>query len=142
VKEEILVFQHKHYPKWAAEAGLPVPCTDCKFVPFDHYMVWDELWAKAGLDPREICCLECLERRLGRPLGIDDFPLCRSTGWPTRRRANSPSNSKRNGWNRNERKPGWTPSRRASESRERRRGRGGAAVEEMEIEHVRDTSCQ
>ena len=68
------MFQHKHYPKWAAEAGLPVPCTDCGFVPFDHYMVWDELWAKAGLDPREICCLECLERRIGRPLGIDDFP--------------------------------------------------------------------
>ena len=68
------MFQHKHYPKWAAEAGLPVPCTDCGFVPFDHYMVWDELWAKAGLDPREICCLECLERRLGRPLGVDDFP--------------------------------------------------------------------
>ena len=51
-----------------------MPCTDCGFVPFDHYMVWDELWAKAGLDPREICCLECLERRFGRPLGIDDFP--------------------------------------------------------------------
>jgi hypothetical protein len=64
-----LEFQHKHYPMWAAEAGLPVPCTDCGLAPFDYFMVWEELWARAGLDPRETCCLECLERRLGRALG-------------------------------------------------------------------------
>jgi hypothetical protein len=37
-------------------------------------MVWDTVWHEAGLRSDETCCLACLERRLGRPLSIDDFP--------------------------------------------------------------------
>jgi hypothetical protein len=50
-------------------------CNDCGF-SFDHYMATDEVWAAAELDPRTICCLACLERRLKRPLTLDDFTVC------------------------------------------------------------------
>jgi hypothetical protein len=39
-------------------------------------MVTNEVWASAELDPRAICCLACLERRLKRPLTVDDFTVC------------------------------------------------------------------
>jgi hypothetical protein len=47
-------------------------CADCGL--WDFYMVTDETWATAGLDPREICCFTCLSDRLQRPLALDDFP--------------------------------------------------------------------
>ena len=33
------------------------------------------MWSSAELDPRANCCLACLERRLKRPLTIEDFPV-------------------------------------------------------------------
>jgi hypothetical protein len=45
---------------------------DCGW-PYDYFTVTNEVWAAAELDPRAICCLACLERRLKRPLTIDDF---------------------------------------------------------------------
>jgi hypothetical protein len=47
-------------------------CNDCGW-PYDYFTVTNEVWAAADLDPRAICCLACLERRLKRPLTIDDF---------------------------------------------------------------------
>jgi hypothetical protein len=49
-------------------------CNDCGFA-FDYYLVTDDVWAAAGLTPRGHCCLACLERRLKRPLTIEDFPV-------------------------------------------------------------------
>jgi hypothetical protein len=36
-------------------------------------MVHDELWAAAGLGPKQMACLHCLAERLGRPLRAADF---------------------------------------------------------------------
>jgi hypothetical protein len=47
-------------------------CNDCGY-KLDLFMVRDEVWAAAGLDDAAICCLACLERRLQRPLILDDF---------------------------------------------------------------------
>ena len=57
------------------------PCADCgqatigtRTAPGEWYMVHDELWAQAGMEP---CggwlCIGCLERRLGRRLVPADF---------------------------------------------------------------------
>ena len=37
------------------------------------YMMTDETWELAGLKPREVACLGCVEIRLGRPLAASDF---------------------------------------------------------------------
>ena len=40
----------------------------------EYYMVHDELWAASGLGRRDgFLCVGCLEDRLGRRLGPDDF---------------------------------------------------------------------
>jgi hypothetical protein len=39
-------------------------------------MAMDEVWATAELHARAICCLACLERRLKRPLTLEDFTVC------------------------------------------------------------------
>lgn len=56
----------------------PKLCAECK-KPNDYYswsyMVTDLVWTKADLSYREICCLPCLQKRLGRPLELEDFPL-------------------------------------------------------------------
>jgi hypothetical protein len=36
-------------------------------------MVKDEIWAKARMDDLGFLCIACLEKRLGRELGMDDF---------------------------------------------------------------------
>src|SRR5262252_8505142 len=43
-------------------------CLDCGSV-FDHYMVFDHIWAQAGLAAPDYCCRSCLAKRLGRALG-------------------------------------------------------------------------
>jgi hypothetical protein len=41
------------------------------------YMVHNELWARAGMEPNGgFLCIGCLERRLGRRLTPDDFTDC------------------------------------------------------------------
>jgi hypothetical protein len=62
----------------ALQKNLPVNmrgCIDCGWI-LDHDMVFDDVWSQAGLAGPEHCCLGCLERRLGRPLSVDDFPPC------------------------------------------------------------------
>jgi hypothetical protein len=50
-------------------------CCDCGDV-WDHYMVYGEVWAAGGLKREEYCCRACLEVRLKRALGPEDFTLC------------------------------------------------------------------
>jgi hypothetical protein len=57
------------------------PCKDCgqrtigtRKAPGEWYMVHDELWAQAGMEPLGgWLCVGCLERRLGRRLASADF---------------------------------------------------------------------
>jgi hypothetical protein len=56
-----------------AEEEFERGCADCGRKD-DWYTVHNRVWAKAGLDPDALCCLGCLEKRLGRPLTIRDFP--------------------------------------------------------------------
>jgi hypothetical protein len=52
-------------------------CVDCGLDTFkaDHYyMVGNELWAAAGMEPfGGMLCLHCLEERIGRKLVYEDF---------------------------------------------------------------------
>jgi hypothetical protein len=50
-------------------------CRDCGDV-WDYYVVFDEVWAAAGLKREEYCCRACLARRLKRPLRRDDYTPC------------------------------------------------------------------
>lgn len=67
------------------DCGLPT--TRCRIVdgqeepqpPWEWYMVADKVWAQAhdhdpDQDPSGFLCIECLEVRLGRKLGPEDFP--------------------------------------------------------------------
>ncbi|MBA4037433.1 MAG: hypothetical protein C0480_22855 [Bradyrhizobium sp.] len=39
------------------------------------YMVRDKVWRQAGMGPNSGClCIGCLERRIKRPLKLEDFP--------------------------------------------------------------------
>jgi hypothetical protein len=53
-------------------------CADCGIDTVaigDYYMVYDAIWADAGMADREgMLCLDCLVARLGRPLQFSDFP--------------------------------------------------------------------
>lgn len=49
-------------------------CADCDEEWPGDYMVSSELWAEAGMSPRDgRLCFTCLEKRLGRALTILDF---------------------------------------------------------------------
>lgn len=62
-------------------------CHDCKG-PYSIYQVHDAVWLEAFPSyPRDVIdahargeqlllCFDCLERRLGRFLGLSDFPEC------------------------------------------------------------------
>jgi len=67
-----------------ADAGIPQNrepmerdsgCVDCGHTvcSWDSYTGWKRVWAEAG-QPEGFCCLPCLERRLKRPLTLEDFP--------------------------------------------------------------------
>mgnify|MGYP001002757325 CR=1 FL=1 len=46
----------------------------------DYYMVEDDIWAKYGPDDKkDLLCISCLERRMGRPLEGLDIKLCHLT---------------------------------------------------------------
>lgn len=52
---------------------LPRMCSQCTAWP-DSFMLHDDLWVgKLGFNKREIVCLSCVERHLGRPLALADF---------------------------------------------------------------------
>lgn len=47
-------------------------CVDCK-CQVEPYMVDDELWAHAFLEPKQLACIACLEKRLQRRLRATDL---------------------------------------------------------------------
>jgi len=51
-------------------------CCVCGERTIDHYMVKSSTWKEAGFVWTDIVCLECLQRRLVRPLTIKDFKTC------------------------------------------------------------------
>ena len=56
------------------------PCNDCGVAttpdhgPWEWYMVHDSIWQAAGMKPRGVLCIGCLEQRLDRQLVPQDFP--------------------------------------------------------------------
>jgi hypothetical protein len=57
-----------------AERSCCVDCGDNTLKIREHFMVHDEVWAKAGMNPNGgMLCIGCLERRIGRKLCRDDF---------------------------------------------------------------------
>jgi hypothetical protein len=64
-------------PETAAdEIAADWTCYDCGADTLsEYYMVWDEVWTKAGARDEFgfLLCVGCLERRLGRRLGAEDF---------------------------------------------------------------------
>lgn len=50
-------------------------CIDCNCFHYEtvSYMVNDELWGRARLSTTDTCCLDCLVRRIGRKLKLNDF---------------------------------------------------------------------
>ena len=51
-------------------------CVDCDvdtYVNEHFYMLQDELWARIAPDVDGMLCLDCAEKRLGRPLNSSDF---------------------------------------------------------------------
>lgn len=55
------------------------PCKDCNCDTYgnskDYYMVHDEIWDKHGAG-RDMLCIDCLEKRIGRKLVYEDFTDC------------------------------------------------------------------
>jgi hypothetical protein len=51
-------------------------CLDCDTEDGVSYIVHNHVWAMTGLGYADgVLCLDCLRRRLGRPLRLDDFPM-------------------------------------------------------------------
>ena len=52
-------------------------CVDCDKETIgcgEYYRVSDELWTASGMSPGSgMLCLSCLEKRIGRPLSLEDF---------------------------------------------------------------------
>lgn len=86
------VFEQRWRPDGKLEVIGPTDCADCRmktgirgewYIVHDH--VWQQAWPgaewlageSADYMCKEILCVGCLERRLGRQLTPDDFP----TGW-------------------------------------------------------------
>jgi hypothetical protein len=59
------------------EPRIEVPCRDCRVDcarERQSYAVTDEVWFRAGMSPHGgYLCIDCLERRLGRPLHWRDL---------------------------------------------------------------------
>ena len=52
-------------------------CVDCGIdTKNEYYMVYDKVWVLSGLGfyNNKMLCLNCLEKRIGRPLTKNDFP--------------------------------------------------------------------
>lgn len=59
------------------ERRVDIRCHDCRGL-YSIYMVYDGIWhealkTKKALQTIRVLCLGCLERRLGRPLTIENF---------------------------------------------------------------------
>ena len=77
-EEQLSVGMDPQVEKLPTLNGRPAPqrdrylCLDCKGTS-DPFMVYNEVWAKAGYKPKDVCCLDCLEKRLGRPITVEDL---------------------------------------------------------------------
>jgi hypothetical protein len=64
-------------------------CIDCGVNTYaigHYYMVSDDLWASAGMEPDGgMLCLDCLEKRIGRRLTYDDFTAIVPDAWGANR---------------------------------------------------------
>ena len=51
-------------------------CIDCRCYRYEtvDYMVYNLLWQIVGAEKKDILCLTCLSKRLGRKLKRADFP--------------------------------------------------------------------
>lgn len=59
-------------------------CAHCGKPVGQGFMLYDDVWALAKLDPTEVAHLWCVEERLGRPLELNDFedvPLNQNVKW-------------------------------------------------------------
>jgi hypothetical protein len=60
----------------------PILCMDCGANhDEDMYMVTDELWAQAGLEHHDLCCKDCLSKRISRPIVESDYTNCPLNWW-------------------------------------------------------------
>lgn len=50
-------------------------CVICKTPYREQFSLKEEVWAEAGMHPRDFACLECVTKRLGRPLLVADHYL-------------------------------------------------------------------
>src|SRR5262245_28357204 len=65
--------QREEFREWVED----VLCRDCgvntDFHGEHYYALDDDLWRQVTPDNARFLCLDCLERRLGRPLAANDF---------------------------------------------------------------------
>jgi hypothetical protein len=74
---------------YKTEASRQVLCVDCDADTLaigHYYMVSNDLWASAGIEPDGgMLCLNCLEKRIGRRLTYDDFTAIVPRAWGANR---------------------------------------------------------
>lgn len=54
---------------------IPVKCSVCGSDKVELYKLKNEIWTQAGFDLREVACISCFEKRLGRDLTVSDLDL-------------------------------------------------------------------
>jgi hypothetical protein len=61
-----------------AEIEAAFRCLDCRYLTIEgeYYMLRDEIWLAANPEQRGMLCIGCVEGRLGRRLGPEDFLVC------------------------------------------------------------------
>jgi hypothetical protein len=69
----------------ATDEILDILCMDCgvEVAAIGHwFMLLDRVWGEAVPDGKGVLCLDCTERRLGRPLRDEDFIFtCEELKW-------------------------------------------------------------
>jgi hypothetical protein len=78
---EVLWFADRRIGDWREPSDEEIArrflCVDCGAdtdATGEYYMVSDDLWAATQMAPNGgMLCLDCLEKRTGRPLILDDF---------------------------------------------------------------------
>ena len=59
---------------WSALVDHVFNCLDCDKDDWSpHYMLQDDVWLEIHPDGDGILCLECAEKRMGRPFTVDEF---------------------------------------------------------------------
>jgi len=73
VKWRIVMLWRRWRKKRCADCRIEIAPKQPQPGTWHWYMVWDEIWAQAGMSADGFLCVPCLERRLGRPLRINDL---------------------------------------------------------------------